>query len=141
LAALGIDCTGRDEDMDMGVVVESSRVSVQDRASAEVATKLWVMLSELLQGRHRGLEQHGVHGLWFSVGQRSQLCGQGEGHHEVRHWQQSGLLPCQPGTGTVMLTSRTTAMAAGTVPNLIASTVIAVHKGAAEGAGSTLFYV
>jgi hypothetical protein len=49
----------------------------------------------------------------MTPGERSEFTGQGEGHHEVFHRQQFGLLPIQPLTGFVVLALRTTAVSAG----------------------------
>jgi hypothetical protein len=45
--------------------------------------------------------------------ERSEFTGQGEGHHEVFHRQQFGLLPIQPLTGFMVLALGTATVPAG----------------------------
>lgn len=81
-----------DDDVAVGMIVESPGVGMQDRGHADLAAEPLGVEAEVLEGTGGGGEQEAIHGFGVAPGEGSEGLGQGECDHEVVGGQQLGLL-------------------------------------------------
>jgi hypothetical protein len=110
--AFGIDGRRRHHHMDMRMVVEPTRVGMQHGDGAGLALELDVVLREGAQRLPSAAAHQVVERALIGPSQRPQGRGQREGDEEILRRHLTGQLALDPALALMVLTVRTTAMAA-----------------------------
>ena len=88
---------------------------MQDADQAELSADKTRILGQLLCCCCRGLKEQIIEKGLVRAGERAQCGGDGEGEHEVRHWQQKILLLLQPFLGFIVLAFWAVTVSAGVI--------------------------
>ncbi len=123
---------GGHHQMHVRVIVEPAAVGVQHRHRASGAAQFPVVLAEGVDGLPRAAGDQVVHHALMPPGQRAELRGQGEGHHEVIAGHPLLQLLVYPVLRLVRLTVRARSVPAGMGQITLLGAVIAgkLHPGA-----------
>jgi hypothetical protein len=119
LSALAVDSAARHYDMDMGMVIQSAVVGMQDGRHAELGAEVCGVGAERLEGFAHAVEEGLVDHALVMPGPGRQLVGEGEGHEKVLHREELGLLALQPLGRVVVLALGTAAMSTRQRPPLV----------------------
>ena len=87
---------GGDQVVDMRVIGQRAAPGVQDTDEAELAADEARIGGQVLRRRGRSAEEQIIEERLLAARHRPHRRGQGEGQHEVRHWEQPLLLVLQP---------------------------------------------
>jgi soluble P-type ATPase len=92
--------------MNMGVVIEATIMSVQNRGHADLDTKVFGIQAKVFECARSTSKEKAVKDALAIPGKKSQLIRKGKGCHEVLNRQELGLLTIQPEGGFMILTLR-----------------------------------
>ena len=133
---LRIQRSRRDDEVDMGMKVQLSRMGVEHRMCADPSLQLRIIQAELHEGLPAEFQQQIVADALVLPHQLAQLIRQCEGHHEIVDRKQFSPLAFQPLLAFMMLAVRAIAMTTGVWDDLLRATIRTVddHHGALFGA-------